>query len=180
MTAGSARLPDQGCKEAALGRRTISVHLLGMPLHRQKPGRVAGGFNCFNQLIVGPTGGTKANRQILDRLVVGRIHRDRRVAPSLAGPAAGIQPDPVASPVTGAVWSVVDCSGVLAGQVLKQGAAQAYVDELNASTDAEDRQAPLSGYGKQRKLEEIALAARRAQQRRRIGAVPCRIQVLST
>src|SRR3954469_20858315 len=105
MTAGSARFPDQGCKKAAIGGRPIAVHLLGMPLHRQKPRRLAGGFDCLNQLIVGPTSGTEANRQILDCLMVRRVYRDSRAAQSFSGPAAGVQPDPMAPQVTGAVWS---------------------------------------------------------------------------
>jgi hypothetical protein len=49
----------------------------------------------------------------------------------------------------------------LRGQVLKQGAAERYVDHLDATADPENRQLALPGRRDQRELEQDPLAAGR-------------------
>jgi hypothetical protein len=61
-----------------LGSLAIAVHLLRMPLHGQKPRCIGLGFGRLDQLIIGPAGREQAGREVLDRLMVGRVYRNRR------------------------------------------------------------------------------------------------------
>ena len=67
----------------------------------------------------------------------------------------------------------------LGRQILKQRSTHGDVDELNAAADAEYRQPELAGNTEECELEEVALAARRIQVRRRLGMVPGRMDILS-
>ena len=74
---------------------------------------------------------------------------------------------------------MVHGSRALGREILKECAAHAHIDQLNAAADTEDRQAPLAGHRKQRKLEEITVAAWRTQQGRGLRAIPGRVHVLT-
>jgi hypothetical protein len=54
------------------------MHLLGMPLNRQDPGGAGSGLCGLDQPIVGPPAGNEAGREILDSLMMERIHRNGR------------------------------------------------------------------------------------------------------
>jgi hypothetical protein len=71
----------------------------------------------------------------------------------------------VAAGIPRGIRAVIDDAGTLGRKILEQRSPQRHVDELYASTDAQDGQLSLPRNRKQRELEEVALATGRAQQR---------------
>src|SRR5919112_720792 len=67
----------------------------------------------------------------------------------------------------------------LRGKVLVQRTTERHVDELDSAADAQDRKRTLAGNREECQLEEVALTAGWTQERRRLGAVPGRIDVLT-
>ena len=82
--------------------------------------------------------------------------------------------------ISSVLRAMLDCAGPLRREILKEGAAERHIDELNPSTDAEYGQPPLPGHGKKRQLEQIAFLARLIEKRRWIGAVPGGLDVLAS
>jgi hypothetical protein len=70
----------------------------------------------------------------------------------------------MASDIPGTVSPMVHAAGTFGRQVLKERTPKPDIYELNPPADSKDGQPALPGHGKQSQLEDIPLAAGRAQQ----------------
>ncbi len=79
-----------------------------------------------------------------------------------------------------ALRPVLHGAGSLRWEILKQGTAQCHIDQLNTAANAQDWDPALPGHRKERELKQISLPTGRIEVGRRPGAVPGRVDVLTT
>jgi len=139
------------------------MHLLRVPLHREQPRRIGWGLYGLDELIICPSGGEQARRQVSDRLMVGRVDGQAHCAECNRDTALGLKPNPMASEVPRAVGPMCHGSGPVRREVLIKGPPKRHVEKLDASTDTQHRQLLLLGHRKERQLEQVSVAARRTQ-----------------
>jgi hypothetical protein len=155
-----------------LRRVPVGVHLFGVPLNRQNPGRAWFAFDCFNQAIIAPPTRHQTFSKILDRLVMHGIHGCLSNIERARGTASRLKPYRVRAGIPSILGAVVHLARPLGGKVLKKSTSKRDIDELNSSTDAQDREPSLPGYCKERQLEQIPFPAGLIQKGRRIRAIP--------
>jgi hypothetical protein len=107
-----------------LRRGPIGVHLFGVPLNRKDPapGRLA--FGRFDQSIVAPAGRNQTLAQFPDSLVVHGIHRDLSRPEGQSCTASWLEAHPVSACIPNILGAMVDRSGPLRREILKQGPAK--------------------------------------------------------
>jgi hypothetical protein len=85
--------------------------------------------------------------------MMGRVDRQAGGTERRRGATPGLKPHPMAPRVPGTVGPVFHCAGPLGRKILVERAPERDVDELDASTDAQDRQLTLPGHGEKRQFE---------------------------
>jgi hypothetical protein len=130
-----------------LRRVPVGVHLFGVPLNRENPARLGPAFNRLDQPILGPPTRKQTLTQLTDRLVMHGIDADLGGLERRGRTAPWLKVHLVSACVANVLGAVVDRSGPLRREILKEGTTEGDIDELNSSTDAENGQRPLPGDG---------------------------------
>ncbi len=132
----------------------MRAQALGVPLDSQHQALPLL-LDRLDRPVGGPGGGHQAPAELLHRLVVERVHRDRRAAEHRPDGAAGRGGDDVGGNARVLVLTMARVLADHVGQVLMERAATGHVQHLHAAADAEDRQTASIRSADQGQLERV-------------------------
>src|SRR6266487_4765005 len=148
-----------------------------VPLHRDHPRGVrVRRFRALDHAVIGPRHGLETWSEVADRLMMAAVHRRRAHAEGALEERSGRD----AHRMLARLVAVRHGAGPLAIQILIQGAAERDVEDLNATTDRENRQAARARRRNERELGGVTHGIDIAQARMRRRPVAVRRDVFTT
>ena len=148
--------PSESLKKPTIPCLRRGHQLLRMPLHRQHPPRRIRRLDGFDDSIACGRRHAKAGRDLVDRLVMRRVHRDLRRAHDTGEQGSLINRYGVNALGSSGGLIVVRLGRALRTDILNEGTPERDIDQLRAATDRECRRAPVASGAGEGELAGIA------------------------